>query len=87
MALSLVSSLLVAVLVAVFAFQNGDPVVVRFFRADLHVSLGLALTLAAVAGATAGLLACASVLVRKSLTISALRKRVEAQEPPAQLSA
>lgn len=80
---SLVSSLLVAILVALFAFQNGDSVVVRFFRAELHVSLGLALTLAAAAGMVAGILGCAAVLIRKSLTIAALRKRVDAKERPA----
>ena len=82
MILSLVCSLLAAILVAIFAFQNGGPVVVRFFGAELHVSLGLALTVAAAAGAVAGLLGCAAALVKKSLTIAALRKRVAAAEPP-----
>ena len=77
---ALVGTLLVAVLVAVFAFQNGDPVVVRFFHAELHVSLGLALTLSAAAGMIAGLLVCAGALVKKSLTISKLRKRAAAGE-------
>lgn len=82
MTASLVSSLLVAILVALFGFQNGDPVVVRFFRAQVHVSLGLALTLAAAAGMVAGLLGCSAVLIRKSMTIAALRKRVDAEERP-----
>ena len=82
MILSLVSSLLVAILVAIFAFQNGTPVVVRFFRAELRVSLGPVLTLAAAAGMVAGLLGSAAALVRKSLTIAALRKRAAIGEPP-----
>lgn len=82
MILLLASSLLVAILVAVFAFQNSGPVVVRFFRAEIHVSLGLALTLSAVAGMLAGLLASAAALVRKSMTIAALRRHDAAGGPP-----
>jgi uncharacterized integral membrane protein len=78
MILSLAGSLLVAVLVAIFAFQNGEPVVVRAFHAQLHVSLGLALTLSAAAGMLAGLLACAPALIKRSLTIAALRRRLDA---------
>lgn len=63
----LVSGLLVAVLVAVFAFQNGEPVVVRFFRAELHASLGLALTLSAAAGMIAGLLVSAAARLRRRM--------------------
>lgn len=62
----LIGGILVAILVAVFAFQNGEPVVVRFFRAELHVSLGLALTLSAAAGMLAGLLVSLAARVRKS---------------------
>ena len=67
MILLLAGSLLVAILMTVFAFQNGGPVVVRFFRAEFHVSLGLALMLSAATGMVAGLLACAAALVRMSL--------------------
>lgn len=81
MILLLVSGLLSAVLVAVFAFQNGEPVVVRFFRAELHVSLGLALTLSAALGMLAGLMASAAALIRKGLTISALRRHGAAGRP------
>ncbi|HLZ07385.1 MAG TPA: LapA family protein [Chloroflexota bacterium] len=79
---SLVSGLLVAILVAIFAFQNGGPVVVRFFRAELHVSLGLALTLSAAAGMIAGLLLAAAALVRKSMVIATLRRHNDVRSPP-----
>lgn len=71
----LIGGLLIAVLVAVFAFQNGAPVVVRFFRAELHVSLGLALTLSAAAGMLAGLLACAAARLRRSMAAARSRGR------------
>jgi uncharacterized integral membrane protein len=77
---SLVGGLVLAVLVAVFAFQNGGPVDVRFFHAQLHVSLGLALVLAAAVGMLAGVLMCAAALVSKSLTIARLRR--QARSPP-----
>lgn len=53
---SLIAGLIIAVFVAIFAFQNGEPVVVRFFKAELRVSLGLAIVLACAAGALAGFL-------------------------------
>ena len=77
----LISGLVISILVAIFAFQNGEPVIVRFFHAQLHVSLGLALVLAAAAGALAGTLLCLAALVRKGITIARLR-RTAAQERP-----
>lgn len=74
---SLIGALAIAILVAVFAFQNGEPVIVRLFHAQLHVSLGLALVLAAAAGAAAGTLLSLAALVRKGLTIARLRRTAD----------
>lgn len=78
----LLGGLILAVLVAIFAFQNATPVVVRFFRAELDVSLGLALTLSAAAGALTGLSAAAAALFRKRRTKTALHAQDKAERTP-----
>jgi len=78
---SLIGGLIIAILVAIFAFQNGEPVVVRFFRAELHVSLGLAIVLASAAGALAGVLLSLAALVRKHMATARLRGQA-APYPP-----
>ena len=80
MQILLVFSLVIAFLAIVFAIQNTEVAPIRFFIWESEGSLALILFIALVAGALISYLATAPGQVRRRMTISNQRKRIDEVE-------
>jgi uncharacterized integral membrane protein len=81
MRISVVLSIIVAVLAVVFAVENARPVEVSFLKWSFTGSLALVMILTFIAGMAAAFLASLPGLIRTRLELSKLRKGVSVKEP------
>lgn len=76
MPLLLILALAIALLTVLFALQNTAPVAINFFIWQFQDRLALILLITLALGVLVGLLVCTPSIVRRSLTINALKRKL-----------
>jgi uncharacterized membrane protein YciS (DUF1049 family) len=79
-AIFLVMALIIAILAVIFALQNAGVVTVAFFASNLEGSLALVLLITFAVGVIVGILLVLPYLIRRSLKVRNLSRRIQETE-------
>ncbi len=80
MQIFLIFSLIIAALATIFAVQNATPTTVSFFVWEFEGSLALILLIALIAGALISLFASMPTLIKNTLAVKSLNKKLTKSE-------
>lgn len=78
--MKLIALILISIFIVIFAIQNSSIVTLSLFNKSFQVSLALLIILCYFFGVVSGLLYIIPSVIRKNLTISDLKGRLNTQE-------